>query len=496
VERKPLAESASRRSIGISALPSTSWQRAFQLGFIEKCHPIFQATCAAVLPKARMHPYDGWAAVFIAATDGRPSTAETFLMSTGSLALIILAAVLAQVATLVLVGLYRQRNKYRDIGLPQSGPPVARVAAKLPLATGQGGEGYRDFLVQRRVLDEHNRTVCSFYLVPADGGPLPAYQPGQYLTFRLQIPDLLTGESKTVVRCYSLSDRPRPDYYRVTIKRVPPAADTPSAPPGLASNFFHDQLQQGTRLSVRLPSGHFHLMEESALPIVLVAGGIGITPMLSILNTVLETDSSREVWLFFGVRSSAEHIMKGHLDALHQAHANFHLHVCYSRPGDGDVLGVDYQHRGHADIQLLRATLKLARYQFYVCGPKPMMEILVPALDEWGIAPSDIHYESFGPASLAKREAPTLPTEKIIRVTFSRSGKTVPWGSGTDSLLGLAEANGIDVESGCRAGSCGSCQTPLEAGEVDYSQQPDADIEPGHCLLCVSVPKGDITLHA
>ena len=413
-------------------------------------------------------------------------------MSTGGLALIICAVVLAQVAALVLVGLYRQRNTYRGIRPGQKEPALA---PQLPHAAGHAADGYKDFLVQRRVADDH-RSVCSFYLVPADGRPLPAYRPGQYLTFRLPIADPVTGQSKTVVRCYSLSDRPRPDCYRVTIKRVPPAANGPNAPPGLASNFFHDQVQQGTRLSVRPPSGHFFLIEDSPRPIVLVAGGIGITPMLSIVNTILESASARDVWLFFGVRSGAEHIMKGHLDALQKAHANFHLQVCYSRPGDGDVLGIDYQHRGHADIQLLRSTLPLGRYQFYVCGPKPMMETLVPALEEWGVAPGDIHYESFGPASLTKRAAPPVPAGQIIRVTFSQSGKTVPWDAGTDSLLALAEANGIAVESGCRAGRCGGCQTRIEAGEVAYSQTPDAELEPGHCLLCITTPTTDLELAA
>jgi ferredoxin len=125
-----------------------------------------------------------------------------------------------------------------------------------------------------------------------------------------------------------------------------------------------------------------------------------------------------------------------------------------------------------------------------------MMETLVPGLEDWGVTPSDIHYESFCPASLAKREGPALPSAAVIRVTFGRSGKTVPWDSGTDSLLVLAEANGIAVESGCRAGSCGYCQTRLEAGEVAYSQTPDAELEPGHCLLCITTPKSDLTLAA
>jgi len=166
------------------------------------------------------------------------------------------------------------------------------------------------------------------------------------------------------------------------------------------------------------------------------------------------------------------------------------------------VEGVDYHHRGWIDLQLLRSTLKLMRYQFYVCGPKQMMETLVPALAEWGVATDDIYYESFGPASLIKHENLTRQmtkgetTAQAFTITFSKSGKSIPWDPSADSLLEFAEANGVDVESGCRAGSCGSCQTGLAAGEVDYHQEPDADVDSGHCLLCITTPKSDLTLVA
>lgn len=423
-------------------------------------------------------------------------------MTTRTLVLIIFAAILAQVAVVVLIGLRRRRRQFREMAEQPSELRIAAstLSAKAPIggASAQplAWNGLRDFIVRRRVLEDGNHSVCSFYLVPADGKLLPTFKPGQYLTFKLQLEDPVTREPKTVVRCYSLSDRARPDYYRVTIKRVPSPADAPDAPPGLSSNYFHDQVREGTRLLVKAPSGHFSLLEDEPLPIVLLAGGIGITPMLSILNSILQNGRAREVWLYLGVRNGAEHIMKEHLNSLQRAHANFHLHVCYSRPGEGDVEGVDYQHRGHADIELLRSTLKLMRYQFYVCGPKPMMETLVPALEEWGVAPGDIHYESFGPASLVKREKPALTVAQVIRVTFSKTGQSIPWDPSADSLLEFAEANGVAVESGCRAGSCGSCQTRVEAGEVAYNQQPDADIEPGHCLLCIATPKGDLTLAA
>ena len=249
---------------------------------------------------------------------------------------------------------------------------------------------------------------------------------------------------------------------------------------------------------IRPPSGHFHLIDDEPLRIVLIGAGIGYTPMLSILNSVLERGVGREVWLYYGVRNGREHIKKGHLQALADGHDNFHLHVCYSAPGGDDVEGVDYDHRGRVDLPLLRNTLRLARYQFYVCGPKPMMESLVPGLQEWGVDSADIHYESFGPATLIKHEKPALAASNAqpVEINFRRSGKRLTWDPAAGSLLELAESNGIDVDSGCRAGSCGSCQTALTAGEVEYSQLPDADIEPGHCLLCIATPSCDLVLEA
>jgi hypothetical protein len=281
------------------------------------------------------------------------------------------------------------------------------------------------------------------------------------------LPDPVSGEARNVVRCYSLSEAPRPDHYRISIKRVEAPPQQPELPPGLSSNFFHDTVQQGSRLQVRAPAGHFHLLEEKGLPIVLIGGGIGITPMLSMLGHLLEQGLKQEVWLFYGVRNGKEQIMKEFLQTLAREHANFHLHVCYSVPAMDDVELVDYQHRGRVDIPLLQTSLKPTRHQFYVCGPRPMME----------------------PATAAVAAQP-------ITVTFSRSGKCLTWDPAADSLLTFAEANGIEVESGCRAGSCGCCQTVVSAGEVEYTKQTDADVEPGHCLLCTSVPKNDLTLDA
>lgn len=427
-------------------------------------------------------------------------------MTTGTLALTILAAILAQVAVVALIGFYRQKRQYRILdgrgsrSPAPSMPPAENPSSAAPSSAGGYWTGFREFSVRRREFEDRGRSVCSFYLTPTDGQPLPSFKPGQYLTFRLVIADDAKAESETVVRCYSLSDAPRPDHYRVTIKRVAASPDFPDMLPGVSSGFFHDHVHEGDRLMVKAPSGHFHLIENEpeALPIVLIGGGIGITPMLSILNSVLERGIEREVWLFYGVRNGSEHVFKDHLQTLADRHANFHLHVCYSSPGDADRNGTDYQHLGRVDLPLLRNTLNLARYQFYICGPKPMMESMVPALESWGVDSADIHYESFGPAALQKRERPAQTTgdAQPVSITFSRSGKRLSWDTAAESLLEFAEANAIDVDSGCRAGSCGSCQTMLNAGEVEYSQQPDADIEPGHCLLCIATPRCDLVLDA
>jgi ferredoxin-NADP reductase len=232
--------------------------------------------------------------------------------------------------------------------------------------------------------------------------------------------------------------------------------------------------------------------------VVLIGGGIGITPMLSILNWCLAEQPGREVWLFYGVRHSRELIMKSHFETLAEAHPNFHLHICFSDPLSDDIAGPDYHHRGRIDVQLLRMHLPLKSFHYYICGPSPLMESLVPALEEWGVPDVHIHFEAFGPASIKRKQpagrAIASAVESDIVVTFARSGKKLPWQPASGSLLEFAESNGIAVDSGCRAGGCGSCQATIRAGEVSYLQPPEFDPEPGNCLLCVSIPKTSVTL--
>ena len=357
--------------------------------------------------------------------------------------------------------------------------------------------GQRKFYIDRKV--EEAKDVCSFYLKPHDRKPLAPFLPGQYLTFQLKIPD----QSKPVVRCYSLSDSPtEPDYYRVTIKRLAPPPKKLEAPAGLSSSFFHDQLQEGDLLDVKAPRGHFFLDQTTERPVVLIGGGVGLTPVLSMLNSICRSGSKRETWFFYGVTNRSEHAMYDHLAEIRNTHDNVRIVVCYSRPGEDCVEGRDYQHAGYVGVELFKTLLPSNNYEFYICGPPPMMEAATKDLEAWGVPERDIKFEAFGPATVKSKALPKpaqAAAEKAetgdgIEVEFARSGKTLAWKPEVGSLLDLAEANGIALDFGCRAGNCGTCVTAIKEGEVSYLSEPGGEPEDGSCLACIAVPKGRLVL--
>lgn len=375
------------------------------------------------------------------------------------------------------------------------------AASMLPLAKPVKADaawaGWRDFRVAQRVFEDAAQSQCSFYLQPVDGQPLPAFKPGQFLTFALDVRPAATP-ARAITRCYSLSDRPDPLHYRVTIKRVPAPAGHPEVDPGLSSNHFHDRVKPGDMLRVKAPGGHFFIDVDPDVPAVLIGGGIGITPMMSMLRWCVNQQPQREVHLYYGLRNSSEHAYKSQLEAIAATHPALHLHVVYSRPSETDLQGRDYQHPGHVDVELLRRTLPHGRHQFYVCGPPAMMQALVPALAEWGVPVDDIHFEAFGPASIQLPGKPEAVETSVAaaEVRFQRSGRTLSWDGQDASLLDFAERNGISVESGCRSGGCGSCETRLLEGSVQYAHVPDHDVAAGHCLLCVARPTSALVLEA
>lgn len=339
--------------------------------------------------------------------------------------------------------------------------------------------------------------VYAFYLKPHDGKSLPAFKPGQYLTFQLDIP----GRDKPIVRCYSLSDSPhRSDYYRVTIKKEKSPPDRLELPPGTGSSYFSDVVKEGDILNVKAPTGHFFLDMTKSNPVVLIAGGVGVTPLLCMAQAIAASGAKRETWFFFGVRNQQEHIHKAELEKLAAENENLHLHVCYSRPGPDDVHGRDYQHEGRVGIDLLKELLPSSNFEYYLCGNGAFMKSITDGLEAWGVPEKDVHFEAFGPATVKKKTAEPTASETAflakLQVTFARSGKTLRWEPSAGNLLEFARAQGVRIDSGCCAGSCGSCLVAIKSGNVDYLKPPDAEPEQGACLTCICRPKGDLVLDA
>lgn len=372
---------------------------------------------------------------------------------------------------------------------------VGRAGPK-PAKRIENWTGVRKFSIESKVREAAG--VYSFYLKPHDGKPLPPFVPGQYLTVEVAMP----GKAQPQVRCYSLSDAPGSrDFYRITVKRIGEGEKGPGSPAGVVSTRLHE-LPEGATINVRAPSGQFFLDVRRARPVVLIAGGIGITPLLSMLNTICNYGLKREVYLFYGVRDRNHHALYDHLQELRRKHKNFHLVVCYSRPTPTCKKGRDYDHKGHVTVPLMRFLLPFKGCEFYLCGPGAMIRSITEGLKDSGVPEVDIKMEAFGPASL-EPAAPPLQArgrqggrQDSVKISFQKSGKTLDWSPAARSLLDLAETNGVSLNSGCRAGQCGSCMVGIKEGRVRYVAKPGQTPPRGQCLACIAVPESDLVLDA
>lgn len=353
--------------------------------------------------------------------------------------------------------------------------------------------GQRKFQVAA-VVDE--AVDCkSYYLVPVDGHPLPRYEPGQFLTFKLPI-DL---RQKPLVRCYSLADRPREDYYRITVKHARPPSGNASAPAGVGSSYFHQHVHVDSVLDVQAPQGMFFLDPTDESPVVLIGAGIGITPILSMASTIAYERPQQTAYIFGGFGNSREHPFRQVMQELNDEHRLLHFDTCYSRPLATDQVGEDYDHHGYVNIERLKQVLPSNNFRYYVCGPAGMMQTLVPALQAWGVPESHIHFEAFGPATVQGMQQ-TRTIEEIARgrcqVEFMLAEACLAWDGGYQSLLDFAESQGVSLDYGCRAGNCGQCLVSVKSGDVQHIKEPGLALDKNQCLTCIGVPRGDVVLEA
>jgi len=251
------------------------------------------------------------------------------------------------------------------------------------LQSSEGGwNGWRRFDVvsKRRESD----IITSFVLRPVDGRAVLRHRPGQYLTFRFDIPGLPPQH-----RSYSISSAPNGETYRISVKRETH---------GLVSRFLHDQIQQGAVIDVAPPTGDFHLQPGRNRPVVLLSGGVGLTPMVSMLETIANSGHDFPVHYVHGAENGRVHAMGSHVRDIAKDRKSFRTAIFYGNPHERDERGIHFDHDGYITVDWLAENTPIAEADFYLCGPRPFLAAFVSGLAKAGVPQDRIHYAFFGPA--------------------------------------------------------------------------------------------------
>lgn len=397
-----------------------------------------------------------------------------------------------------------------------------------------------------QIIDETS-DVKTFTFV-ADPPVLFSYQPGQFVTLNLDI------AGKPVKRSYSISSTPsRPHSLEITVKRVPAPPDEPTAPPGLVSNWLHDNLKVGSQIEINAPMGKFTNFANPSAKLLLISAGSGITPMMSMSRWICDTVSKVDIVFVHSARSPQDIIFRRELEMMSARYPNFKLAITITRPESGQPW---YGYTGRLNETILPAIAPdYVNRTVYVCGPNPFMEATKSLLQNIGFPMENYYEESFGGAKKKKKTAPAIPTAaartsapqappiatppsvpmsgstpevsptSIVSremsaptptpaappapapapvstpapvtsspmVILAKSGQEISC-DGEEVILDVAEAEGVDLPFGCRMGACGACKVKKIEGEVAYDE--DVDCEPGSILTCVAKPVGRVVIEA
>jgi ferredoxin-NADP reductase/ferredoxin len=374
-------------------------------------------------------------------------------------------------------------------------------------AARPGIGGFRELRVVDKVRESD--IITSFHLEPLEPEGWRPFRPGQFLVFRL--PGAADGQ--LIVRNYSLSGPPDVrGRYRITVKREPAAA--PDLPAGAGSGYLHDRIAVGQVLLAEGPRGDFVLDRDSRRPVVLLSGGVGLTPMVAMLHDLAAVDD-RRVFFVHACENGDVHALRDEVEALVASRPGMSFHFIYRAPTERDRAHARFHAEGLVSKALLQSLLPLDDYDIYLCGPPAFMKATYRLMRELGVPASRIAYEFFGPATVLEPDFSASPTAPVLTPTpkpalaiadairpvmglptveFRRSEIMATWNEGAGSLLALAEDHGLRPDFSCRAGICGTCSSRLLAGEVDYFEEPLDEVEDGQVLLCCSRPHGSIVL--
>ncbi|MFL6027915.1 MAG: MOSC domain-containing protein, partial [Friedmanniella sp.] len=349
--------------------------------------------------------------------------------------------------------------------------------------TAPAWEGFRPMRVLRLVRETD--LVTSVYLQPGDGGAFVPGEPGQYLTIRLP-----GAGQPAPVRSYSLSGGST-DSYRISVKREAL---------GVASSYIGSTLAVGDVVDVAAPRGDF-VLDRGTEPVVLLSAGIGVTPVLSMLQALAAGHSTRAVWWLHTTQRPGTYAMAEEAQQLLDQLPGSRRWVFYTaEPSRSDPAGAS---AGRLDRAVLAGLGLPSDATAYVCGPPAFMAAMLAALTELGLSAQQLHTEWFGSPSAVnpgvvgvERRLPHLPAQlgSGPQVTFARAGLTVPFDEEKSSLLEMAEACDVPTRWSCRTGVCHTCVTGLLSGAVRYAPTPLTPPDSGDVLVCCARPVADVVL--
>lgn len=331
-------------------------------------------------------------------------------------------------------------------------------------------------------IEQVTHNVKTFRFVNPRGGEIPfRHVAGQFLTLDIAPHGVPTRRSYTIASPPSWRDR-----IEITVKREEH---------GLVSRWLHDDVKAGDRINVEAPSGSFGFSGNERPSVVLIGGGVGITPMMSIVRYLTDTDWPGTIYLLTSFLTPRDFIFENEIESLKARNPRMHVATAITNPAGTDWSGPT----GFIDARFIQANVPdIALHTALVCGPPPMMDAVKATLADLGVPTSQVRTEAFG----TDKRDPTKKADKaakaVAKVSFLNSGITAMAREGM-SLLDVADEAEVFIDNACRSGSCGTCMVKLKGGEVRMAVEDalsEAEKEDGYILACQAEPKGDVELEA
>ncbi|MBV1910442.1 MAG: pyridoxamine 5'-phosphate oxidase family protein [Kangiellaceae bacterium] len=351
----------------------------------------------------------------------------------------------------------------------------------------QKRQQWLDYQVES-IADE-SKNIRSFYLKPTEGN-IFNFKPGQFLTIRL----LING--KPLIRTYTISSATSDGIYRISVKRD--SVKSNELRDGIVSNYLHNKVRSGQVIQAKAPAGNFVFETDKQKPALLVAAGIGITPMISMLRQSLidaiKTRYLRPITLIAIARNESERAFYDEIESLVDgSNGQINVYWCLTEPENKTKTHTTFNLKGRPSDEIYRQLLPSKQTDVFLCGTSDFMQQTYDMIRKIGLSDHAIHAESFGPSSLERdgeKEDHQFAKNALVTVYQNESIQTLEqqWSDADGSLLEFLESHGVQPTYGCRSGQCGSCKATLANGKVEHYLPISAELDSNEVLLCCAKP--------